>query len=160
MVEIQALVSPNNYGPPRVTSLGLDTNRVILLLNILEKRTGLKVAGMDVFVNVTGGVRIVEPAADLGIAVAILSSFFDRAVPSQLTVFGELGLTGEVRAVAQTLKRLQEAEKLGFERAVTPRMTLSEADERTDLGIQVGEAGVIPDFVRQIFGDDVLAKQR
>lgn len=159
MVEIQALVSPNNYGPPRVTALGFDSNRVILLLNIIEKRTGLKVAGMDVFVNVTGGVRVVEPAADLGIIVAVLSSFFDRAVPDTLTVFGEVGLTGEVRAVSQAEHRLQESHKLGFERAVTPRISLKHADEMVE-GLRIDEAATVTDAVRHIFGADALARNR
>ena len=98
MIEVQALVTTPSYGPPRVTSVGVDTNRVILLLNILDKRTSIKVAGMDVFINVAGGMKVSEPAADLGIALAILSSHLDRPLPANQAVFGELGLTGEVRA--------------------------------------------------------------
>jgi DNA repair protein RadA/Sms len=135
LVEIQALVSPTAYGPPRVNAVGVDSNRVMMVLNVLEKRSMLSVAGMDVFVNVAGGVRVGEPAADLGIAAAITSSFLDRAVPSDLVVFGELGLTGELRAVAQALPRLQEAHKLGFRRAVLPQANASEAEdsERADV---------------------------
>src|SRR5690554_5768339 len=121
LVEVQALVSANNYGPPRITAIGVDQGRVMLLLNIIEKRAGLKVGGHDVFVNVAGGVKVVEPAADLGIALAIVSSFRNRALPQDAVTFGELGLTGEVRAVSQAVGRLVEAKKLGFMRALTPR---------------------------------------
>lgn len=157
LCEIQALVSPPNYGPPRVTTVGVDSNRTLLLLNILEKRTGLKVAGMDVFVNVTGGVRVVEPAADLGIALAILSSFFDRAVPADTMVFGELGLTGELRAAPQAVGRLLEASKLGFDRAIIARANASATKERDDLGsFRLATCGVVTDAIRHAFGDDVL----
>lgn len=121
LVEIQALVSANNFGHPKITSVGVDQNRVLLLLNILEKRGGLKVAGHDVFVNVAGGVRVQEPAADLGIAMAIASSVRNRPVADDTVFFGEMGLTGEVRAVTQAVPRLMEAQKLGFRRAISPR---------------------------------------
>ncbi len=120
LVEVQALMSANNYGPPRITAVGVDQNRVLLLLNILEKRVGLKVAGHDVFVNVAGGVKVSEPAADLGIAAAMASSFTNRAVDAETVFFGELGLTGEVRGVPQAVPRLMEAHKLGFGSALVP----------------------------------------
>ncbi len=157
LCEIQALVSPPNYGPPRVTTVGVDSNRALLLLNILEKRTGLKVAGMDVFVNVTGGVRVAEPAADLGIALAILSSFFDRAIPADTLVFGELGLTGELRAAPQAVGRLLEARKLGFENAIIARANASASTEREDLAsFGLRTCDVVTDAIRHAFGDDVL----
>lgn len=121
LVEIQALVSANHYGPPKITAVGVDQNRVLLLLNILEKRGGLKIAGHDVFVNVAGGVKVAEPAADLGVAMAIASSFRNVAVCDETVFVGEMGLTGEVRAVSQAVGRLLEAEKLGFSRAIAPR---------------------------------------
>ncbi|MFP4598540.1 MAG: DNA repair protein RadA [Persicimonas sp.] len=162
LVEVQALVSPNNYGPPRVTAIGVDQNRVMLLLNIIEKRTGLKVAGHDVFVNVAGGVRVSEPAADLGIAVAILSSYLDRGVPSSAITFGEVGLTGEVRAVTQALARLGEAKKLGFERGVLPRGNLAAIEEVSSPGdaplegFKLDFSRTLADVIRAVFGDDVL----
>ncbi len=125
LVEVQALVSATNYGPPKVTSVGVDSNRVTLLLNILEKRAGMKITGHDVFVNVAGGVKIEEPAADLGVAMAIASSYRNRAVPAETVFFGEMGLTGEVRAVSSAVARLVEAQKLGFSRAVAPRSNAS-----------------------------------
>ena len=121
LVEVQALVSTTNYGPPQVTAVGVDRNRVHLLLNILEKRAGLDVTGHDVFVNVAGGVKVVEPAVDLGVALAIASSFRNRPLPEDAVVFGEMGLTGEVRAVSHAAPRLVEAQKLGFRQALAPR---------------------------------------
>ncbi|MFU8802249.1 MAG: DNA repair protein RadA [Bradymonadaceae bacterium] len=129
LVEIQALVSPTSYGPPRITSVGVDQNRVLLLLNIIEKRTGLQIAGQDVFVNVAGGARVSEPAADLGIAMALVSSFRDRPVGDQTVFFGEVGLTGEVRAVSQGAARLMEGYKLGFDRLIVPRGNLKAIED-------------------------------
>lgn len=163
LVEIQALVSPSNYGPPRITSIGVDQNRVMLLLNIIEKRTGLKVAGHDVFVNVAGGARVSEPAADLGIAVAILSSYLDRGVPADLVAFGEVGLTGEVRAVTQAVARLAEAKKLGFGRGALPRGNVSEIEEVSSPdsapfeGFKLDFARTLADVIRAVFGKDVLS---
>ncbi len=128
LVEVQALVSATQYGPPRVTTVGVDQNRVHLLLSILEKRAGLKVTGHDVFVNVAGGVKVSEPAADLGIALAIASSYRNRSVAEDAVVFGEMGLTGEIRAVTQAAPRLMEAQKLGFRRALAPRSNVSGVD--------------------------------
>ncbi|MFW5966631.1 MAG: DNA repair protein RadA, partial [Persicimonas sp.] len=162
LVEVQALVSPSNYGPPRVTSVGVDQNRVVLMLNIIEKRTGLKVTGHDAFVNVAGGVRISEPAADLGIAVAILSSYLERGVSSNTVAFGEVGLTGEVRAVTGAVSRLTEAKKLGFERAVLPRGNLKEVEEASSPDdapfedFELDFARTLADVIKALFGDDVL----
>ena len=146
MIEVQALVTTPSYGPPRVTSVGVDTNRVILLLNILDKRTSIKVAGMDVFINVAGGMKVSEPAADLGIALAILSSHLDRPLPANQAVFGELGLTGEVRAVSMADRRAQEARKLGFSEVVMPASNAKMIDD----AIAVTH---VADAVRKVFGD-------
>jgi DNA repair protein RadA/Sms len=162
LVEVQALVSASNYGPPRVTSIGVERNRVELLLNIIEKRTGLKVAGHDVFVNVAGGVKVTEPAADLGIATAIESSYLDRGVPSNAVAFGEIGLTGEVRAVTQSVARLGEAKKLGFERAILPKGNVAEIEEVSGVdespfeGFGLDFARTLADAVKAVFGDDVF----
>jgi DNA repair protein RadA/Sms len=120
MVEIQALVSQTNFGLPRRTSIGVDFNRVNLLIAVLEKRTGMHLGGMDVFINVVGGLKIIEPAVDLGIVTTIASSAKDIPVDPKIFVFGEVGLSGEVRAVAQAEARLKEAAKIGFETAVIP----------------------------------------
>lgn len=121
LVEVQALVSPTSLGNPRRTCLGFDPNRAALLVAVLERRAGLDLLGCDVFVNVAGGVSLREPAADLGVATALASSLRDRALDPRTVVFGEVGLTGELRAVAQADLRLREAAKLGFLRAIVPR---------------------------------------
>jgi DNA repair protein RadA/Sms len=118
LVEVQALVSPSSLALPRRQSMGVDPGRVSLLVAILEKRVGLGMGGQDLFVNVAGGVRLTEPAADLGISLAVASSFLDRPVPADTLIFGEVGLTGEVRAVSAPEVRLKEGAKLGFRRAL------------------------------------------
>jgi len=120
LVELQALVSPTSFGTPRRTTLGIDPNRVALLIAVLEKKMGVHLLGHDVFVNVAGGVRIDEPAADLGVVAAVASSFLDKPVDVRTLVIGEVGLAGEVRAVSQVDARVREAHKLGFSRAVLP----------------------------------------
>jgi len=121
LVEIQALVSPTTFGIPRRTSMGVDFNRVNLLLAVLEKKAGIHFGGMDVFVNVVGGMKVVEPAADLGIIAAAVSSFLEIPIKPKKFLFGEVGLSGEVRAVAQGEGRLREAAKIGFKEAIIPR---------------------------------------
>jgi DNA repair protein RadA/Sms len=118
LVEIQALVSPSSLALPRRQAMGVDPGRVSLLVAVLEKRVGLSLGGQDLFVNVAGGVRLAEPAVDLGVALAVASSFLDRPVPPDTLIFGEIGLTGEVRAVSQPEVRLKEGHKLGFQRAL------------------------------------------
>jgi len=120
LVELQALVSPTALGTPRRTTLGLDHNRVALLVAILEKKMGLQLSSHDIFLNVAGGVRIDEPAADLGAVVAVASSFLDRPVDPHTLVIGEVGLAGEVRAIGQAEARVREAAKLGFARCILP----------------------------------------
>jgi DNA repair protein RadA/Sms len=121
LVEVQALVAHSFYTSPRRTTSGVDFNRTAMVLAVLEKRAGLRLADKDVYVNVAGGLKLVEPAVDLGIALALASSYRDRPVDPALVVAGEVGLAGEVRAVQQTEKRLKEAERLGFERAIIAR---------------------------------------
>jgi DNA repair protein RadA/Sms len=120
LVEVQALVTPATFGTARRTTLGLDPNRAALLAAVLEKKMGLRLVDRDLFLNVVGGVRVEEPAADLGVVAAIASSFLDRPLPSDLLVMGEVGLTGEVRAVARADARVREGKSLGFRRAVVP----------------------------------------
>ncbi len=120
LVELQALVSATALGTPRRTTLGIDHNRVALLVAILEKKMGVQLGGHDIFLNVAGGVRIDEPAADLGALLAVASSFLDRTIDPQTLVIGEVGLAGEVRAVGQVEARVREAAKLGFLRCVVP----------------------------------------
>ncbi|MBI4627595.1 MAG: DNA repair protein RadA [Candidatus Rokubacteria bacterium] len=126
LLELQALVTRASFGTPRRTVLGADYNRVCLLLAVLEKRAGVPLASQDVFVNVAGGGRVTEPAADLGIVLAAASSYLDRPLPADLVVLGEVGLTGEVRAVAGLELRLREAAALGFRTALVPRGSLAD----------------------------------
>jgi DNA repair protein RadA/Sms len=157
LVEVQALVSPKAYGPPRVNTIGVDQNRAILLLNILEKRTGLKVAGQDVFVNVAGGIKVVEPAGDLGTAMAVISSYLDRALPEDTILFGELGLAGEVRAVNMAPSRITEAIKLGFKRIIMPAGNLPGVKEELggDFEVRVDTVRTIAEAIRTIFGEEI-----
>ena len=121
LVEVQALVTRSNFGTPERKVSGADYNRVAMIIAVLEKRTGLLLGGNDIFVNVVGGVKIDEPAADLGIAIAIASSFKDVAIPGDTIIIGELGLGGEIRGANQFDSRLKEAERLGFKNAIIPK---------------------------------------
>lgn len=121
LVEIQALASTTSFGLPRRTANGVDFNRLLLLVAVLNKRVGVRLFDQDVFVNVVGGLKINEPAADLAVATAIASSFKSTPVAADLAIVGEIGLSGELRAVGQLSKRLNEAAKLGFKRCLVPR---------------------------------------
>lgn len=127
LVEVQALVSSSSYGTPQRTATGFDFKRLQMLLAVLEKRQGLSVSAQDVFINVAGGVRLEEPAVDLGIAVAIASSLRDIPSDTGTVLIGEVGLGGEIRTVSQLEPRLRETLKLGFERAVVPKNNLKNA---------------------------------
>jgi DNA repair protein RadA/Sms len=124
LVEVQALVAPTSYGVPQRTATGFDTRRLQMLLAVLEKRAGFHVGQFDVFVNVAGGIRMDEPAADLGMVTAIVSSLKDIPVDSHSVVIGEVGLGGEIRTIHQIEKRIAEATKLGFTRVIIPRNNL------------------------------------
>jgi len=121
LVEVQALVTQGNPERPVRTCNGIDYNRMMLLIAVLTKRVGLRLSNQDVFVNVVGGLRVNEPAVDLAVAVAIASSLYNRPVQSDLAMFGEVGLAGELRSVGQPERRLREAAKLGFGRVLVPR---------------------------------------
>ncbi len=124
LIEIQALVCGSNFGIPRRQATGTDFNRVNLLMAVLEKRAGLQLSGCDAYVNLAGGIKIMEPAIDLGIVMAVVSSFKNRAVDDKMIVFGEVGLSGEVRAVSMAEQRVLEAKKLGFHSCVVPAVCL------------------------------------
>lgn len=128
LAEIQALVTPTSFPAPRRTANGIDYNRTYLILAVLEKRLGLKFSTQDVYLNVIGGIRIDEPASDLGIALALISSITDRIVPDHLLAIGELGLAGECRGVANIEQRVKEAARLGFTTAVVPKHNLSSCE--------------------------------
>ncbi len=120
LVEIQALTASTGLAIPRRRATGIDVNRVLILMAVLERRAGLRLGDKDVFINVVGGVKIAEPAADLGLAAAVASNLQNRPIPPETVIMGEVGLGGEVRAVRQIEQRLKEAAKLGFSRAIIP----------------------------------------
>ena len=124
LIEVQALTARSNLAYPRRTTEGADNNRVNLLLAILERRLGLRLSDMDVYVNIAGGVRLREPAVDLGIVVAVISSFKDIVIDEKTLVFGEVGLSGEIRSVPQAPLRVKEAQKLGFSRVILPQASI------------------------------------
>lgn len=124
LMEIQALICRSNFGMPRRTAAGLDYNRVNLLMAVLEKRMGLPLSNYDAYVNIAGGIRMNEPAADLGIVMAIASSYKNKPIAEDTIVFGEVGLSGEVRAVTMPEQRVAEAKKLGFKTCIVPAVAL------------------------------------
>jgi len=126
LVELQALASSTSFGNPRRTILGIDHNRVALLVAVMEKKLGMHLMGHDIFINVAGGVKIVEPAVDMGIVSAVASSFLDRPILKGTIIFGEVGLTGEVRAIGHVETRIAEAKKMGFTRCLIPKSNLKQ----------------------------------
>ncbi|TET54197.1 MAG: DNA repair protein RadA, partial [Anaerolineales bacterium] len=136
LVEIQALASRTSFNNPRRTANGVDFNRLLLIAAVLSRHAGLRLHDQDVFANVIGGLQVGEPAADLAIAVAIASTVRDRTVAADLALFGELGLSGELRAVGQTPARLHEASRLGFRRCILPKR-LRSSDKPGPQGIEV-----------------------
>ena len=149
LLELQALVTPAGFGAPRRTVLGADYNRTCLLLAVLEKRAGMPLGSQDVFVNVAGGGRVTEPAADLGIVLAAASSYLDRPLRGDVVLMGEVGLTGEVRAVTGVEARVKEAAALGFHEAVVPKGNLSDAAR---LALPVHGVGTIHEAVDALLG--------
>jgi DNA repair protein RadA/Sms len=141
LLELQALVGRASFGTPQRTVLGVDYKRVSLLVAVMEKKLGLQLMNQDIFVNVTGGVKVEEPAVDLGIVSAIASSFFDKPVKESTLVFGEIGLTGEVRGISQAEPRVHEAQKMGFSRCLLPRNNLKHLKGLADIEI-VGVQGI------------------
>ncbi len=144
LVEIQALICQTNFGFPRRQATGTDLNRVNLLMAVLEKRVGLQLSSCDAYVNLAGGMKIQEPAMDLGISLAIASSFKNRVVEEGMIAFGEVGLSGEVRAVNLTEQRIKEAKKLGFTRCILPKVSLAQVQDNSGMELigvsSVGEA--------------------
>ena len=124
LLEVQALVCRSNFGIPRRTAAGADMNRLNLLMAVLEKRNGMPMGNCDAYVNIAGGIRMTEPALDLGIVLALVSSFKDISISEKTICFGEVGLSGEVRAVTMAQQRVQEAKKLGFETCILPKVCL------------------------------------
>lgn len=145
LVEIQALVCHSNFGIPRRQTTGTDFNRVNLLMAVLEKRSGIQLAGCDAYVNITGGMKVVEPAIDLGIVLASVSSFKNKVLSPRMMAFGEVGLSGEVRSVSMAEKRVSEAEKLGFEICVMPKIcadNLSSTGKMKIIGVRTVQEAI------------------
>lgn len=149
LLEVQALVTRTPFGLPRRTAAGIDYNRLLLLLAVLEKRAGLHLSAHDVYVSVAGGVRVDEPAADLGVAVAVASSHRDRPVDAAAVAVGEVGLGGEVRAVSQIDRRIAEAAKLGFRRFILPRANLATIEE-TPAGLELTGVEHVADALERL----------
>ena len=136
LVEIQGLVSSSGLGTPRRTILGLDNHRVALIVAVMEKRLGMNLSGLDIFMNVIGGVKIVEPAVDLAIAAALASTFLDKPVDKGTTLIGEIGLTGEIRAVGHVQARIKEASKMGFTKCLVPSSTIKQLSKIKGMTIE------------------------
>ncbi|GCE27750.1 DNA repair protein RadA [Dictyobacter alpinus] len=141
LVEVQALVTPSNFGNPRSTTNGIDHNRLVMLMAVLTKRVGLAVGGHDVYANVVGGFTIEEPSIDLGVAAAIASSYREKLIPADMVLIGEVGLSGELRAVSRLSLRVREAAKLGFKRCLIPS-----AGQGNRLRNEINDANLPSDF--------------
>ncbi len=149
LVEIQALVCRSNFGIPRRQATGTDFNRMNLLMAVLEKRSGLQLSACDAYVNITGGMKILEPAIDLGMVIAVLSSFRNRVLSTRLAAFGEVGLSGEVRGVSMAKQRVAEAERLGFETCILPWVCAEEC--RRSAKIEILGVRTVQDVIDRLF---------
>ena len=135
LVEIQALVTPTAFGMPRRTGIGIDFNRLVVLMAVLEKRAGIPISNQDAYVNVVSGIRIDEPAIDLGIALAIVSSYKNIPLPKDLIAIGEIGLTGEIRSVNSIEKRIKEADKMGFKTCLVSESSIKQLKFKGNINI-------------------------
>ncbi|MEL6701183.1 MAG: magnesium chelatase domain-containing protein, partial [Pseudomonadota bacterium] len=149
LCEFQALVAPSPHSQPRRSVVGWDGGRLAMILAVLEARCGVPFTGLDVYLNVAGGMRIQEPAADLAVAAALVSAREDHALPADACVFGEISLSGALRPVSQAENRLKEARKLGFTSAIVPPLSKRIGDHGVTLRQQPDLAG----FVTEVFGD-------
>jgi DNA repair protein RadA/Sms len=152
LVEIQALVTYSSLALPRRTTIGFDSGRASLLMAVLEKQLQLSFAQNDLFINVAGGIRLTEPAADLPVCLAIMSSSLDRPLPSQMVAWGEVGLTGEIRGVGYSLLRLTEAMRLGFSEVLLPASTAEQLRrESVAKGAKLIGVKTLKDVMRKVF---------
>jgi DNA repair protein RadA/Sms len=156
LVEMQALVAPTSLGTPRRSVVGWDSSRLSMVLAVLEAHCGVKLGGHDVYLNVAGGLRINEPAADLAAAAALVSSLAGASLPAEAVYFGEISLSGAIRPVAQTAARLKEAAKLGFTRAFAPDTARAEAG--ADSGLALNAIASLTDLVADIAANSKRAK--
>ena len=137
LAEVQALVTKSSFSSPRRVATGFDYNRLYMILAVLEKRCGFAFGGLDVYVNIVGGLKIDEPAADLAVAAALWSGLCDKAVPEDVLVFGEVGLGGEIRSVSRVRERVKEGARLGFTKCVIPKFSFRELSKTEDYGIKI-----------------------
>lgn len=149
LVEIQSLVSPSPFATPRRTVIGWDSGRLAMIIAVLESRCGMSFVGKDVYLNIAGGLRISEPAADLAVAAALLSSLTDQPIPAEAIFYGEIGLSGEVRSVSQPSLRLKEAEKLGFGQAYIPKLSAKET-KSMKTKIQMTEVKTLINLIHEL----------
>jgi len=158
LVEIQALVSPSSFGTARRSVVGWDNGRLAMILAVLQTRCGLNLSSSDVYLNVAGGLRISEPAADLAVAAALISAFSGQLLPSRVVVFGEIGLGGEIRGVKQTEVRLKEAEKLGFESALIPESLPNRVKQKkSETVININTMVSLKDLLKLFEGPDNIS---
>ncbi len=148
MVEIQALVSNSSFGTPRRMAVGVDHNKIIMMMAILEKRIGIQIQGCDAYLNVVGGMQLSEPAIDLAVVAAVVSSFRDKVVGDGIVIFGEVGLTGEVRAVSHVEQRINEAIKLGFKKCIVPK---GNTENLNIQGIKIVAVENVEEMMQNIF---------
>jgi DNA repair protein RadA/Sms len=160
LTEIQALVAPSTLASPRRTVVGLDGGRVSTILAVLEARCGIPFAGLDVFLNVAGGLRVSEPASDLAVAGALLSAREDVAIPPDMVLFGEISLSGALRPVGQSENRLKEASKLGFSLATVPSQSKIEGAQGGTAGLTVRQMPDLAAFVGEMFGAGDTARSK
>ena len=137
LAEVQALVTKSTLSSPRRVATGFDYNRLCMILAVLEKRMGFAFGGLDVYVNIVGGLKIDEPAADLAVAMALYSGLCDKVIPHDLMVFGEVGLGGELRAVSRVAERVKEGARLGFTKCVIPKNSFKALSKNSDYGIKI-----------------------
>lgn len=154
LVEVQALVATSSLGSPRRAVIGWDPNRLAMIVAVLETRCGLQLSGNDIFLNIAGGIRISEPAADMAVAAALISALTNRALPPEIVLFGEIGLAGEIRQVAQPEQRLKEAAKLGFESAIIPASPAKKKGAVAPAGLAVTSIKHVQELA------DILAEPR
>ena len=147
LVEIQALVAPTSFATPKRSTVGWDNNRLSMLLAVMETRCGVNFSGYDVYLNVAGGLRITEPAADIAIAAALISAISDISIPLDAVYFGEVGLSGEVRSVAQPQQRIKESEKLGFQAAFCPKTARGKSEDKKNSTFKVTYIAHLSDLV-------------
>jgi DNA repair protein RadA/Sms len=149
LIELQALVVPTSLGVPRRTAQGIDANRVSLLVAVMERRLGTHLGNQDIFLNIAGGMRVEEPAADLGVIASISSNFKDKLIDPEMVVFGEVGLGGEVRGVSQSEVRVKEAGRLGFKQCLLPKQ--NQEKMKGVKGIELIGARTIQEAMKVLF---------